>query len=137
MRHLHLVPVLGLFLCSASFAANWKYLEKVEQDGSIAAAIKEYDKASIRRSGSRITVWERTTFDEPSMLGIFRTSVVRAQKVYDCGERTVQMLTFTFYDEAGKPLHTSGSEGDVDAIVPDSNGEYILEQFCAVSKKGQ
>lgn len=108
-----------LLLLAAAQESRWVSLGP---DTTFAAV--DIDRRSIRRSGERVTMWERRTF-------ISRASMLREVEV-DCGRRTLTVLAITWIEANGANRRTQipAFERTPDSIDPESTDERVFAAVC-------
>lgn len=121
--YLTMAASMSLLMAYPAMAADWVVLRaKSAKSPGLA-----YDRASLRRDGSRITIWVRYQYYTPRK-GV---SEARDQTRYDCENRTTTGLFVAEYDVDGGVLD-SGDTGNARAkpIIPGSYAERVFEAVC-------
>lgn len=98
----------------------------------------EVDTETIRRTGSRVTVWQRSRFLEPQRTRSGRLyTMALSQFEYDCEARTSTLLASVARDAQGQTvvnLTVPTYERIADPLAPETSGERIMEFACGVSR---
>ena len=136
MKRVHLFVatcLLGGGFPEILLAATWV---PVAGNPSMAA---EVDHDSMRRTGSKVKVWVRWIYQEPTELkGAYPKITFQSLKslaIYNCTEKTNINLQEVFYAErdGGEVVKTNTvleTAASYDEVVPDSMGEAILRFAC-------
>lgn len=119
--------VLSVFFSSTSSAATWHGMAVGTDDLAYF-----FDSESVQKSPNTVSVWVKTvSFTKPKDAdGVWATAF---RYRFDCLARTIQMLTYSDYDENGKYISSSDREGSTKLVTPDSTGEGMLNIFCESS----
>jgi hypothetical protein len=129
-----LAVIAGIFLLNfgSALASDWRLLDNSEPDGVFPAGTTEFDADTVSRKGTKVTYWERNTFEKPVYINPVFSSLmtVNSQKIIDCKERTIQVIVRVFSDDMGKTIHTNFEPQPSQAIVPDSVAETYLDRLC-------
>lgn len=88
------VSVLAFLPCSPLGAANWELAT-----GSDNGLMVYIDTQSVKRTGSRVKVWERWTYDSPQTSNGNSFQSARLLHIYDCANRTSAMMREVLYSE--------------------------------------
>lgn len=130
----------SLVLATASttvLSANW-----VEVAGNDSVSVF-VDLQSLRRSGSKVKVWEKWIYTAPMpVMNSYPPKTYQSRKdlvMYQCTERRSGALQLTEYvdNDTGEVV---GTLSRVDKpslyseVIPDSIGEAILEFVCNITK---
>jgi hypothetical protein len=129
MKSINLMAAVTALVMAATpaFAADWIYVTT-----NVHGSVLYYDADTIQRSGSQVTVWEKSDHSRD------KTTVWREAKDryrYDCAERTRTLLHSTNYYPDGKveSLTYETYEQKVRPITPDTVGEAQFEAVCAAT----
>ena len=120
-----IVMLAAMSLCSVTAqAASWKFFNSYAE-----TAVFFFDSDTIVKKNDTVTLWEQLVQEENTPASDGSYSAVQ-RDVYNCKERTVQLLTAVTYDKSHQPIRTYPSGGVLD-VVPDSMGEARLKEVCA------
>lgn len=128
MKHIKLIAATALIMAATpAFAANWVYVTISESN-----VVWSYDRDTIQRSGSQVTVWEKRDSS------LDKTAQERERKVryrYDCAERTGTALQTTVYYRDGKveTVRWEAYQQKELAVTPDTMQEAMLKAVCAAT----
>ena len=124
--------LLGLMLAMTASAASAKWTG-VDYDDELITYV---DRATIRRSGNFVKMWElkdyKTVRTSPSTGYSYLSA--KGQEEYDCKEEKTRLLAFTWFDGkmgSGKVVHnTSETSMKWSPIQPGSIGEALWKIAC-------
>ena len=120
---------LAVFLVSlAAWARPW-----IEYFREKSGAHSEYDSASIRRNGARLTVWIRTT-NPPNSKS--KTKEVLQRVVLDCAEQLAGVEE-TWTTSRGGDRQQSPYKKPLSSPEPDTSLDSLMDLLCEQPKANQ
>ncbi len=110
-------------------SANWVHVF-TDRDGSIWY----YDSLSVRRSGDKVTIFERADHSRDRRTKYRET---KARTRYDCVGRTQTILSFIRYLPNGEFVSwdVPSNEQTEDTIFPETTSGALLEAVCAATAR--
>lgn len=105
-------------------------------EGQFAIAI---DLDSIQRQGSRVTVWERFSYNQPvKHTGGRFIHVIKSHQSYDCDHRSTLLLHGFAYGDVNATvaldtIRYSDRASNYSAVAASSVEERILDRVCSNS----
>jgi hypothetical protein len=115
-----------LGVCNAAGASTWNYFNAAGNNSSRWY----FDADTVSRVGDLVTVWVKYV-NEPSTPDSDGSHSTASRTVYDCANRSSQILASVVYDRDGKFVRTFPNPGDVRAIGVGSVAEAIHRLACA------
>jgi hypothetical protein len=123
-------PILAalLALSCGHAMAEWTSL------GDAGNAELFVDKATIVRSGDKVTLWSIYALKAPAAAGSASYVSLKRQDEFDCKESRMRPLQIAAYPKPmaeGTPVATEKSSASWSAPAPQSIGEKLLKVACA------
>ena len=130
MKKLMMTMLLGLMLLltTTSAMAEWTRVDDIDQ------LILYVDRATIRRSGSFVKMWDLGDFKKMLTVQSYSYFSHKSQQEYDCKEEKKRLLAFTMFDGkmgSENVVSSNGNaKGEWDPIEPKSIGETLWKIAC-------
>jgi len=101
----------------------------------------EIDLSSFLRHGNIVTAWDREVYSalEQARPGDFYFKSAKSLIRYNCSGRTSDLLMKVYYAEDGSEITTisASSNGKLNYVIPDTEGEQKFEYACQYKKPEQ
>ena len=115
-----------LACCGVVSASTWNYFLAAGNNSSRWY----FDADTVSRVGDLVTVWVKYV-NEPAMPDADGSYSTASRTVYDCSNKSSQILATVVYDREGKFMKTFPHPGEVRAIGAGSVAEAIHRIACA------
>jgi len=124
---------LAIFGYAEVWGADWKLY------GSSENYYGYYDAQSITRTSKNIVrVWLRSNLTETGVTDAAGKLGKEFENVnyfiilreINCAEKKSQRLSMTYYDNKGRVIHSEGSPGGWEFIVPESMFDLLYKEVC-------
>lgn len=129
--------LLALFILVASSTTGWASQWVAFGEGGEGQFAIAIDLDSIQRQGSRVTVWERFSYNQPvKHTGGRFIHVIKSHQSYDCDRRSTLLLHGFAYGDVNATvaldtIRYSDRPSNYSAVATRSVEERILDQVCS------
>jgi hypothetical protein len=127
MFRIILIVAITLFSLTAN-ASSWRYFHGAFNDKTVFY----FDADTINKKGDSITLWVKNVreLNSPDVDGSYATAM---RMVFSCKKRTSHVLSMSSYDKTYQFKSSNTNPTKEEDIAPDTIGEVILKDVCAVN----
>ena len=121
--------LLGLMMLMTATAASAEWTIA----GGNAAADSYVDRATIRRNGDLVKMWDLGDFKKMRTVQSYSYLSHKSQQEHDCKEEKIRTLAFLWFSGQmgnGNVVYSNSNPGEWTPISPESIGESLWKIAC-------